>query len=154
MKRSTQQVPKIHKISATLAILCVALFFSSTIAVELLGSLEQISHIKQLIVFPGLFILIPAIAATGISGFIMSGKAKTGPIVIKKKRMPIIGMVGLLVLVPCAIILNMWASLGQFDHHFYIVQVVELSAGGMNLMLMILNARDGRKLKTSKTLTR
>lgn len=152
MKRPTDQSQKIHKICAALAILCVALFFSSTIIVELLSGPEEIARVKQLIVFPGLFILIPAIATTGISGFLMAGKMKIGPISTKKKRMPVIGMVGLLVLVPCAIVLNIWASAGQFDQYFYIVQVVEILAGGLNLTLMILNAHDGRKLKNPNVL--
>ncbi len=61
----------------------------------------------------------------------------------KRKRMPFIAANGLLVLVPCAIVLNRWASAGSFDTSFYVVQIIELIAGPINLTLMSRNVRDG-----------
>jgi hypothetical protein len=60
--------------------------------------------------------------------------------------MPFIAANGLLVLVPCAIVLNRWAAAGSFDTAFYAVQAIELLAGALNLALMGLNARDGLRL--------
>ena len=57
--------------------------------------------------------------------------------------MPLIAANGLLVLVPCAIVLNRWAAAGAFDVMFYTVQALELLAGAVNLTLMGLNIRDG-----------
>jgi Na+/H+ antiporter NhaA len=95
---------------------------------------------------PGLFVLVPAIAATGGSGFFMS-KSRQGQLVeTKKKRMPFIAANGLLVLIPCAIFLNRWAAAGAFDNTFYVVQAFELLAGAVNLTLMGLNIRDGLKM--------
>jgi len=140
-------MPKqIHFIAALLATLTIAAFFSSTVAVELFGSPEAVATVKALIVMPGLFILVPAIAATGGSGFFLS-KSRQGRLVeTKKKRMPFIAANGLLVLMPCAIFLNRWASAGTFDTTFYMVQSVELLAGAMNLTLMGLNIRDGLRM--------
>ena len=140
-------MPKqIHFIAALLATLTIAAFFSSTVAVELFGSPEAVATVKALIVMPGLFILVPAIAATGGSGFFLS-KSRQGRLVeTKKKRMPFIAANGLLVLIPCAIFLNRWASAGTFDTTFYMVQSVELLAGAMNLTLMGLNIRDGLRM--------
>jgi hypothetical protein len=64
----------------------------------------------------------------------------------KKKRMPFIAVNGLLVLVPCAIVLNRWAAAASFDTAFYVVQSIELVAGAVNLALMGLNARDGLRM--------
>lgn len=50
---------------------------------------------------------------------------------------------GILVLVPSAIFLNLWAAQGMFDTRFYLVQGLELLAGAINLRLMGLNIRDG-----------
>ena len=61
--------------------------------------------------------------------------------------MPLIAANGLLVLVPCALVLNSWASIGNFDSAFYIVQVIELLAGATNLSLMGLNVRDGLRME-------
>lgn len=137
---------KIHVLGALIATLCIASFFTSTIIVEVFGSHESIARIKELIVMPGLFILIPAIAVTGGSGFSL-GRSRKGRLVeAKKKRMPIIAANGLLILVPAAIFLSQWAASGLFDTRFYMVQGLELIAGAINLTLMGMNIRDGRRM--------
>ena len=134
---------KAHFIAGLLATLTIATFFLSTVIVELFGSHEAVASVKSLIVVPGLFILIPALAATGGSGFALS-KSRQGRLVeAKKKRMSFIAANGLLVLLPSAIFLDRWASAGSFDTTFYLVQGVELLAGAVNLTLMGLNIRDG-----------
>lgn len=60
--------------------------------------------------------------------------------------MPFIAANGLLVLVPCAIMLNRWAAAGSFDTAFCVVQAIELVAGAANLALTGLNARDGLRM--------
>ncbi|OGB34535.1 MAG: hypothetical protein A3F78_01260 [Burkholderiales bacterium RIFCSPLOWO2_12_FULL_61_40] len=135
-----------HLIAGILAPLCIATFFISTLMVELFGSHEAVAQLKSLIVTPGLWILIPAMVAAGASGMFL-GKSRRGRLVdAKKKRMPLIAANGLLVLVPCAIALNRWASAGGFDTTFYIVQSIELLAGATNLTLMGLNVRDGLRM--------
>jgi len=136
----------IHRSAAIMAMLCIATFFTSTLWVELLGTDESITMIKSLIVMPGLFILLPCIAATGGSGFSLSEGRSNDFIARKKKRMPFIAANGILILIPAAIFLNQSASSGDFDATFYIVQGVELLAGVTNLLLMTLNMRDGLKI--------
>lgn len=140
-------MPKhVHLIAGFLAPLCMATFFVSTILVELFGSHAAVAQLKSLIVTPGLWILIPAIAAAGGSGLFLS-KSRRGRLVdTKKKRMPFIAANGLLVLVPSAIFLNRWATAGTFDTTFYEVQAIELIAGAINLTLMGLNMRDGLRM--------
>ena len=65
----------IHRIGAITATFCIFIFFISTLVVELFGTAQAIATVKSLIVLPGLFILIPAIAATGATGFVMSKKS-------------------------------------------------------------------------------
>ncbi|HEA26103.1 MAG TPA: hypothetical protein ENH92_03180 [Ectothiorhodospiraceae bacterium] len=138
--------PLIHRIAALTAMLTIATFFSSTLVVELFGSQQSITMVKALIVMPGLFILIPAIAITGASGFALS-KTHHGRLVERKmRRMPFIALNGLFILLPSAIYLNRWAAAGSFDMEFYIVQGLELTAGAINLILMGLNMRDGLKV--------
>jgi hypothetical protein len=55
--------------------------------------------------------------------------------------MPVIAGNGLLILVPAALVLDRWAAAGVFDARFYVVQAVELLAGGTNLTLMGLSHR-------------
>ena len=139
--------PQLHRFCAVIATLCVATFFISTLTVELLGSTESVQLVKSLILFPGLLILIPAIAVTGATGAIMSKQCKGKIIERKKKRMPFIALNGLVILVPAAYFLDHWAGSGEFDTQFYCVQVLELIAGAINLTLMSLNIRDGRKFR-------
>ncbi|HTT13674.1 MAG TPA: hypothetical protein VMG60_22640 [Burkholderiaceae bacterium] len=135
-----------HLIAGMLGLLCIATFFVSTIIVELFGSPAAVAHLKSLIVAPGLWILIPALAGAGSSGMVLA-KSRRGRLVdAKKRRMPFIAANGLLVLVPSAIFLNRLASAGTFDATFYILQALELLAGATNLSLMGMNLRDGLRL--------
>lgn len=140
-------MPKLaHLVAGMLAPLCIATFFLSTVVVELFGSHATVAQLKSLIVTPGLWILIPAIAIAGGSGMFLARSRKGRLVETKKKRMPFIAANGLLVLVPCAIFLNRWAAAGAFDTAFYLVQAIELIAGAINLALMGLNARDGLRM--------
>ena len=135
-----------HLIAGLLAPLCIATFFLSTIFTELFGSHAAVAYLKSLIVTPGLWIMVPLMAVAGGSGMFLA-KLRRGRLVdAKKKRMLFIAANGLLVLLPCAIVLNRWAAAGSFDISFYMVQVIELIAGATNLALMGLNARDGLRM--------
>lgn len=135
-----------HRIAGILAMLCIATFLVSTLVVELFGSHAMVAQVKSLIVTPGLWILIPAMAATGGSGMFLSTSRKGRLVEAKKRRMAFIAANGLLVLVPCAIVLDRWAAAGAFDTSFHAVQAVELVAGAINLTLMGLNVRDGLRM--------
>ena len=140
-------MPKIaHRVGGLMAVFCIATFWTATVLVELFGSHADVAQLKSLIVTPGLWILIPAVAMAGASGMFL-GKSRGGKLVdAKKKRMPFIAANGLLVLVPCAIFLNRWAAACSFDTSFYVVQAIELIAGPINLALMGLNVRDGLRM--------
>ncbi len=137
---------RVHLIAGILAPLCIAIFFTATVLVELFGTHAAITQLKSLIVTPGLWVLLPCLASTGASGMFL-GKSRKGRLLEnKKKRMPFITANGLFVLVPCAILLDRWASAGSFDTTFYAVQALELVAGATNVTLVALNVRDGLRL--------
>jgi len=136
---------KIHALAGTIGFLTILTFWTSTLVSELFGSYETIAWVKDMIM-QGMFILIPAMAIVGASGMSL-GKQSFHPLVAKKKkRMPFIGINGLLILVPAAFYLETQASAGIFDTRFYIVQVIELIAGAINLSLMGINIRDGLRI--------
>lgn len=135
-------VTRVHAVAASLAFLTILVFWTSTIAVELLGGPAEIAAVKRAILF-GLAVLIPALAISGGTGMKLGGKAKGGLALAKKKRMPVIAANGILVLIPCAVMLDRLASVGDFGALFYGIQVVELVAGAVNLTLLGLNLRDG-----------
>lgn len=133
----------IHGLAGLLATLTIVTFLSATVFVELFGTQEAIVLVKNLIVTPGLFILIPALALTGMTGFKCSQTHQGKRIAAKQIRMMFIAANGLMILLPAALHLQHLAALGTFDTLFYLIQGVELLAGAVNLVLMSLNIRDG-----------
>lgn len=136
---------RIHVIAASISFLVILTFWISTVTVELVGSDYQITIVKQTIPW-ALLLLVPALATTGLTGFAMAGNTTEPRIRAKKRRMPIIAGLGLLILVPAALYLAHLATRGDFDSTFYTVQAIELIAGAINLSLMSLNIRDGLRL--------
>ncbi len=136
---------RIHAIFGSIAILCIFSFWTSTLVSELFMSAQTIVAVKGAIL-QAMWILIPAMVATGGSGFLLA-KGRSGRLVeSKKKRMPFIALNGLLVLLPSAIYLHAKAQAGLFDASFYAIQAVELAAGATNLWLLSKNMYDGLKL--------
>jgi len=137
----------IHRVAVSTAFMCISTFFLATVIAEFLGSYETIAEVKKLIVRPGLFIFVPSMIISGVSGFLLA-KSRNGKFIQqKKKRMPFIAANGVLILIPCAIFLAQKSSSGIFDVPFYTVQIIELLAGATNLILLSMSMRDG--LKTS-----
>lgn len=140
---------RIHALAGLLATLTIATFWLSTLISELFLSPASVVWVKQQIVL-GMFVLIPLLMITGGSGFSLGGKS-THPLVRqKRRRMPFIALNGMLILLPSALFLSWKAQLGEMDGGFYTVQVLELIAGAINLLLMSLNARDGIRLRSAQ----
>ena len=138
----------IHPMAGVLAILTIATFWLSTAFAELFGSQAVVTTVKAAIPW-GFLLLIPALAATGGSGFALARGRRSGLVGTKIKRMPIIAANGILVLIPSALYLASKARVGEFDTAFYAVQVLELAAGAANITLLGLNMRDGLRMKGS-----
>jgi hypothetical protein len=133
---------KVHACAGSLAVLMVATFWCSTVIAEVFLSTEAIVTTKRAILF-GIAVLVPLLMITGGSGFALSG-TRTGKIfTVKKRRMRLIAMNGMLLLAPSAFFLYWRAAAGQFDAAFVAVQSIELLAGAAQLVLLGLNVRDG-----------
>jgi len=135
----------IHAAAGTLAMLCILAFWSSTVVSELFLTHEAIAAVKQNILL-AMWLLIPAMMATGASGFMLARQRSGRLVGQKKKRMPFIALNGILILLPSAWYLAQKAAGGEFDRLFMAVQGVELLFGGINLVLLGLNFRDGLRL--------
>lgn len=126
--------------------LLIATFWTSTLVSELFLSTSAVRAVKHYIAMYGLGCLVVLMAMTGGSGFAL-GKGRKGRLIEeKKKRMPLIGANGLLIMIPSAIFLNIKAADGAFDTWFYAVQVLELAVGVVQLTLMGKNFRAGLRL--------
>ena len=145
MTASSKLARRVHPIAGGLALLTMLAFWTSTVVVELVGDRADIVAVKQAIMW-GLLVLVPAIAATGGTGFVRAGRSKNARILAKKRRMPVIGAIGILVLVPCVLYLGTTVSPYDLGPRFYAVQGIELVAGAVNITLMSLNVRDGIRI--------
>ncbi|MDR2366254.1 MAG: hypothetical protein LBD68_10470 [Zoogloeaceae bacterium] len=137
---------KIHPLVGALAIFCIAVFWLATAASECFGSEAAVVWVKTAIPW-GFLLLIPALMATGASGFALA-RARGGKRVRAKIRcMPWIAANGILILIPSALFLANKAGAGELDGIFYAVQALELAAGAANLALLGLSMRDGLRMK-------
>ena len=143
-------MPKIvHPFAGLMAMLTIATFWLSTAISELFGTEATVIAVKTAIPW-GFILLVPALAATGGSGFLLAKGRRKGLVGTKLKRMPWFAANGLVVLIPTALFLAFKAQAGELDTAFYIVQVIELLAGAVNLSLLGLSMRDGRALTRAK----
>ncbi len=137
---------KVHALAAALSLLFIAAFWTSTVVAELFLSTAAVVQVKQGIAY-ALLAFIPLMATTGASGFALGAKSPHPLVAAKRRRMPFIAGIGLLVLAPAAIFLSLRAQAGLLDGLFYGVQGLELVAGAVNLGLIGLNLRDGLRLR-------
>ena len=141
--------PTLHKIAGIAALALIASFWLASVVSELFLDAAAVTTVKTMIPW-GFLILIPALAATGGSGNALAKGRSGGLIGTKRRRMILAAANGVVVLIPSALFLAMKAGAGVFDTTFYAVQVVELAAGAVNATLLILNARDGRRMTAAR----
>ncbi|MCS4505779.1 hypothetical protein NYO91_16970 [Arhodomonas aquaeolei] len=134
---------RVHAGAGVLALALIAIFWMSTVISELWLGEAAVVRVKTDILW-AMTVLIPALMATAASGSRMARGRGGALLGRKRRRMPVIAANG--VLVPCAVFLQMRASVGMLDGTFFAVQALELLAGAVNLTLMGLNMRDGLRL--------
>jgi hypothetical protein len=136
---------RVHAIAGVVAFAVILVLLSSSLVAELMGTPATITLVKTSIAW-ALLVLVPALAATGASGFAMAALSPKGLLAVKLRRMRVIAANGVLVLVPAVLFLAWKAKYGEFDAGFIAVQLVEFAAGSLNVALMGLNIRDGLRL--------
>jgi hypothetical protein len=100
-------------------------------------------EVKRSIVYYGLVPFVLLMAITGGSGNFLTKNRQNKIVQSKMRRMKILALNGFLVMIPSALFLHHKASLGEFDHIFYSVQVLELAVGLLQLYLLSRNFREG-----------
>ena len=135
-----------HAGAGATAMFVIASFWGATLIAELFLDHVAVAAVKQAIVY-GLLLLVPCLAVTGGSGFVLGKRRQVALVRQKQRRMKLIAANGLLVLVPTAFFLNGKAIAAEFDALFYLVQGVELVVGMVQLTLLGLNFRDGLRLR-------
>ncbi|WP_158964936.1 hypothetical protein [Chachezhania sediminis] len=136
----------VHPVAGAIALALISTFWLSTLLSELLAGPAVVTLVKTTIPW-GFLILIPAMAAVGLSGRQLARNFRGPVVAAKQKRMAVIAGNGVLVLVPSALFLAASARAGEFGTAFVVVQVLELAAGATNIVLMVLNMRDGLRFR-------
>lgn len=137
-----RMLPRGHAAAGGFAFVTIFVFLASSVFVEARGDFAAIAAVKRAIAW-GLLLLVPALIATGASGFVMVAGRPAGLALAKFRRMRVVAANGLFLLVPAALYLSWKAEAGAFDRGFMLVQMVEFAAGSTNLVLIGLNIRDG-----------
>jgi hypothetical protein len=142
---SNSYIAWVHRLSAVLALVILATFWSATLVSELLLDVHAVVATKRSIAL-GLVLLVPCMAALNVSGARISG-TRNGPLIARKRRiLRIMGANAALVLVPCALTLFWLSRDGSLGVTFYAVQAIELVAGAVNVTLLLMNVHAGLKL--------
>jgi hypothetical protein len=126
-------------------------FWSSSAGAEWVGDHATILRVKTAILatIPG---LVGALVTAGATGARLAGNGPPSrTLVIKQVRMKVMAANGAGILVPSAVVLWWLASQPILTTAFYWLQAVELTAGAVNLTLLALNLRDGRRLRRRRT---
>lgn len=140
---------KLHAAAGTLALVCIATFWISSISVELAGDPAAIARVKMMILW-SMMILIPAMVTAGATGASLGRGWRLPQVSAKSRRMKFIAANGLIVLLPSAVFLALRAGSDRIDTVFYVVQLIELGAGAVNIVLLSLNLRDGLSLRSRR----
>ena len=128
---------RVHLTAAVGAIAVIVTFLTSSAVTELVGTPGEVRLLRHGIML-GLPLLIACLATVALTGRHLAGRSRAPVVRRKQRRMQLIAAAGLVVLVPCAVVLN-YRALSA-------LAIIELAAGGLNLALLALNFRDGRAL--------
>jgi len=140
---------RLHAAAGAIALFTIGCFMGSTLWSEFTQDPAMISQVKTTILMLMPFLVV-AMAVVSRCGFKLAGNSTAGAVGKKWARMKIIGPNGLLILVPASIYLARKAEANAFDTAFNIVQVIELIAGSVNIVLLALNMRDGMTIRTRR----
>ena len=143
---------RLHAAAGGIAMLTIVAFQAVLWRVEASGFPDAILAARVTILWGVALVLVPAMAAAGISGAVLGRGWKRPEIAAKTRRMRIIAANGLLVLLPLAIGLWWLASMGMVDARFFWLQRLEMLAGLVNLALLGMNMRAGLRLRRPRRL--
>jgi hypothetical protein len=134
-----------HLAAAVGAVALIATFLVSSAVTEVIGNAGDVHSLGQWIVF-GLPALIACLATAALSGRRLAGKSRAKVLRRKQRRMQIVAAAGIVVLVPCALILDDLSAGASASSVVTALEITEILAGALNLTLLVLNFRDGRGL--------
>jgi|SRR5262245_62077714 len=149
MNRSS--LARLHLAAAAGAIAVITTFLVASAVTELAGDAGDVRVLRRGILL-GLPLLIGFLVTAALTGRRLAGGSRSRVVRRKRRRLQATAAAGILVLVPCALILNQLAP-APTGPVFAALEIAELSFGALNLSLLALNFRDGRRM-TRRSMTR
>lgn len=137
-------VARVHFAAASGAITMITTFLVSSAITDVAGSASNIRFLRHAILV-GLLLLIVCVATAGLTGRRLAGGTRSAVMCRKQRRLQGAAAIGLVVLVPCAVLLNYLAA-APSGPGFTALEVTELVFGTLNWSLLALNFRDGRRM--------
>ena len=139
----------LHRVAGLMALGITVLFWLGTTLTLALGSYAVVAGMKLTILY-GITFQLMALLVAGLSGRLLAINRLREPVVARKlKRMLTAGAISFVVLLPSAVYLALKIQGAAPDFHWKLAQAAELVAGAAVILLLALNARDGRMLKRS-----
>jgi hypothetical protein len=134
---------RVHLAAAVGALVLIGTFLVSAAVTELIGDAGEVRALRLAIVLV-LPLLIGCLVTAALTGRRLAGRSRAAVVRRKQRRMQVVAVAGLVVLVPCAVILNQLAATASGGT--VALEITEFGAGALNLALLGLNFRDGRAL--------
>jgi hypothetical protein len=135
---------RIHIAAAAAGLVVITTFLVSSAVTDLIGGAVDIRVLRHGILL-GLPLLIACLATAALTGRRLAGGSRSAVVRRKQRRLQAVAAAGILVLVPCALILNHLAA-APSGWMFHALEITEISFGTLNLSLLALNFRDGRRM--------
>lgn len=148
-RAATPFLARFHAGAGGLALALIASFWTATVAVETLGSTAAVIAVKMAIPL-GFLILVPALAAAGVSGARLARGRLDARTRRKQWRLRLAALNGVVILIPTALLLAARARAGQLDVTFAALQALELVAGAANIVLLASNLREGLAMRRAR----
>jgi hypothetical protein len=137
---------RVHLTAAVGAITVITAFLAVSAVTELAGSPGEIRAVRQGIML-ALPLLIACLATAGLTGRRLAGRSRSAVVRAKKLRLAAAAVVGLAVLVPCALFLAHLTAAHVAGPATTALEATELAFGSLNLSLLALNLRDGLRMR-------
>jgi hypothetical protein len=132
-----------HPLAARVTVGLFVLIWGAAVSAGLFAEGEMLAVVKEAVVW-ALFLLVPTAMVAAGTGLVLT-RARPGPITERKRRrLRLITAIGVVILLPAALVLDALAQAESVDVTlFAVVQGIELVAGFVTLVLLGLSVRDG-----------
>lgn len=138
-----------HLAAATGAIAMIIAFLLVSAISEITGNSGEIRAARQGIVL-ALPLLITCLATAGITGLRLAGRSRSAAVRAKKRRLAAAAVIGLTVLIPCAVLLDYLAAARTGGPLVTGLEAGEWAFGSANLWLLALNFRAGLRMRKQR----